>query len=138
MAEKLPATLPVAATPAQWGDAEDFGASGNLIEEKSVLVKMPFLIGNVKFNDGDFGPFVSLTCVDAANVEFILNDGSTGIYAQIVEKLHNAGLLSKDIEAPEIGEWDVRWACKRGLRVSKYSYTDDKGKERPAETYYIA
>lgn len=121
--------------PAAWGkDAEAFDAEGSDVRNKKELVGVPFLVGNVKFNKGNFGPFVSVKAVDTSNAEFVFNDGSTGVYRQIVGKLHKAGLLDEGITKPDMQEYDVRWVCPKGLRVSEYEGPNGK----PSMTYYIA
>lgn len=92
-------------------------------KEKSRLVGVPMLILSSVINDGDFGQFVSLQVL--TNTErLIINDGSTGIAAQIAE-LHKQGNMKAIY-------------CKHGLRESKYEYEDPKtGEKKPASTFYL-
>lgn len=119
--------------PAEWntGDAEVFDSGGNILDKKE-LIGAPFLIGEIRFQKGDFGPFVSVTAVNAANEEFVFNDGSTGVYRQLAGWARDRK-LTKD-EKPESGTYQVRLVCKRGLRVSEYEGPGG----RPARTYYLA
>lgn len=122
-------------TPALWADqdADEFDG-GSDIRDKRSLLGVPFLIGKVTFNRGDYGAFVSLTAVDAENNEFVMNDGSTGVYRQVVSYLHKKGMLADDIDKPETGEHEVRLVCRKGLRVSEYEGPGGK----PASTFYLA
>jgi hypothetical protein len=92
-------------------------------KEKGRLVGVPLLILSFQFNEGDNGEFVSAQVL--TNTErLIVNDGSTGIYAQ----LH---------EIAEAGNVKAIY-CKHGLRESKYEYEDPKtGEKKPASTFYI-
>lgn len=103
-------------------ETEQFGP---ILKDKSVLVGTPFLIVEWFFYPGDFGEdFVSMKVVTMDGRKFIVNDGSTGITAQLratSEKRNVYGGM----------------ACRKGLRVSEYTYTNDKGVEVPAATFYI-
>lgn len=124
------------------------------------LVGKPFVITGVRFNPGvgASGFFVSCEAVTADNEPVIFNDGSTGIYRQIVAYLTGKGEVD-----PGPGEesgpsgtcrWDnpltkwvspknadkvakdngfpVRLVAPRGLRVSEYDWNGQL-----AETYYL-
>jgi hypothetical protein len=99
-----------------------------LLDNKDTLIGKPLLFLSWSFNNGDFGPFVSahvVARVDSGGAnKVIINDGSTGIYAQLEAYTKRTGkqggLLSR-----------------KGLRRSDYMYTDEKGQERPASTHYI-
>lgn len=92
-------------------------------KDKQRLVGVPMLILDWSFNDGDNGQFVSLKVL--TNTErLIVNDGSTGIAAQL----------------GELSEQGVTKAiyCKHGLKASNYEYQDPKtGEKKPATTFYI-
>lgn len=105
-------------------ESDQFGAVMTK-EQKASLVGQPLMIVKWSFHPGDFGEFVSCWIVTRNDQKFILNDGSTGIYAQLKGVTENTGR-------------DAMLACPKGLRVSKYTYTDQRtGEERPAETYYV-
>lgn len=101
-------------------------------EDKDKLCGVPMMILDWRFNNGDMGTFVSLTVAyktsDGGMGKVIVNDGSTGICAQI-EDLANRG-----ITAPVM--------VPNGLVRSDYDYedTDKNGKKvmRPATTYYLS
>jgi len=113
-------------------DAEEFDSGAN-IRDKADLIKTAFLIGKITFRKGDFGPYVTVTAVDRMNSEFVFNDGSTGIYRQLVNWCHERKLLDAKVTNPDSQEYDVRIKCLKGLRVS--SYESPNG---PAKTYYLA
>lgn len=101
-------------------------------DEKAKLVDVPFMILDWRFNIGDMGTFVSLTIAaqnpDKTMRKVIINDGSTGICAQI-ETLANRGITPPVFVA-------------KGLVRSDYDYeVEDKNGEtvkRPATTYYLS
>lgn len=73
---------------------------------------------------GDFGPFVAARVITEQGGKFVITDGSTGIYAQLAAFAQETGRSGGLV-------------AKRGLRRSDYTYSDEKGQERPAKTYYI-
>lgn len=103
---------------------DDLGHGFVVLDDKDRLVKQPFVILQMQFNDGDFGKFVSLYIVTDRGDKFILNDGSTGIMQQCVSYWSKG--YQQGIAAP------------RGLARSDYEYADDKGVTTPAKTYYLA
>lgn len=106
--------------------AQEFGSGFSVLDtkEKGRLVGVPFIILDWQFNEGDNGQFVSLRVITQANEKLVINDGSTGIYRQLME-------------IADTGEERAVF-CKRGLRVSNYDYTDPKTQEKkPASTYYL-
>lgn len=114
--------------------AEVLGTGFSLFDtdDKNKLCGVPLMILDWRFNVGDMGTFVSLTVAykspDGGMGKVIVNDGSTGICAQI-ESLTNRG-----ITAPLM--------VPNGFVRSDYDYEDvDKnGKKvmRPATTYYLS
>lgn len=101
--------------------------------QKDRLVGVRFIIMSVDFSQGENGMFASMMIVTETGERLIVNDGSTGIYAQL-------------------DEWAVRLPAGkvlggllvRGLRVSRYQRTDDKGNKMfkdgtplMAETFYL-
>lgn len=107
--------------------------------DKDRLLKVPFFILDFRFNEGDMGKFVSARIVTKASEKFVLNDGSSGIYAQ---------LLSASEKGVKGGI-----ACRNGLRKSDYLFCDmcreplkrgetmcafhPNEKPKTASTYYI-
>lgn len=94
-------------------------------EERNKLIKQPFLIVRWDFYDGDYGEFVSCRLITPDNERYILNDGSTGIYAQLKLLTDEKGMRGMLL-------------CKKGLRVSTYDKELDNGKViKDARTYYL-
>lgn len=90
-------------------------------DQKDELVHVPFVIMEWNFYEGEFGEAVALRLVTNAGRKWIVNDGSTGLRDQL------KGLgASRPIVVPD------------GLRVSRYTYDDGKGNQRPASTYYLS
>lgn len=109
--------------------ASTFEDGGGTIVEKEDLEGVPFAIMTADFHDGDHGTFVSLCCMLKHSGELVIvNDGSTGIKAQVEEYLKEGGKI--DPEHPFI--------VPGGTRVSRYTYEDKDGKEKPAETWYLS
>lgn len=104
-----------------------FSESGewDVVEDKSHLVGVPFVGLRWRFNKGDAGEFVSMEVVTEDGRRLIVNDGSTGIYQQLLRLTTETGRTAGI-------------ACKKGLRRSDYTYTDEKGTERPATTFYLS
>jgi hypothetical protein len=86
-------------------------------KDKSRLVGVSFIMLSIQFNSGDFGEFASVTLVTQHGDRIVMNDGSTGIYAQLrdVVKSGRYGGI----------------AVPRGLRVSEYKTCKECGKPRP-------
>jgi len=110
-------------------DISDYG-DGFLVMDKAELVNVPFIILDYKFADGDFTgddgkpqKFSITRLVTADNRKAILTDGSTGMRKQL-ERLERRGVTGGIL-------------CQKGLTVSEYEFTDEKGKKTPAKTYYF-
>ena len=98
-------------------------------EKKDSLVGVPFIITGIRVNQGNYGPFVSITGVDQNERNFVLNDGSTGIAAQMLSLVEQFGM-------------DKPIFIKNGLRKSTY-YVDKTtlkvvGKEPTANSFEAA
>lgn len=102
-------------------------------ESKERLVGRPIFLMDWRFNDskeivkdGKPAEFVSVLVMDVATGEkFILNDGSTGIYQQllaITKRLGRRGGIT----------------CRNGLRKSEYTHYFDNGDTVNAVTYYLS
>jgi hypothetical protein len=133
------------------------------------LIDVPFLIKNVTFRLGDIIPdgadeardYVSVECLIRPDHAYkfarryvVFNDGSTGIYRQIVAALASRDLVALDESLPESGDanttrYDVSFSnpvngdtafygvnvlCPEGLRKSDYE-TPGKGQ---SVTWYLA
>lgn len=69
-------------------NASDVMGSGFAVlngADKTRLIGVPFIILSMDFNEGDQGPFVSFLVVTKDNAKYVVNDGSSGIYAQLDE-----------------------------------------------------
>lgn len=115
------------------GDTSDYGTGFTVLEtkDKATLVGTEFAIVQVDFNDsevGDSGEFVTLHIVTRDGRKLILNDGSTGIYAQVKSM----------VKRMPAGTTRVLIKCPKGLTRSDYKYVNDKGEEKPATTYYLS
>lgn len=96
---------------------------GPILDDKDKLVAVPFIVIDWEFHKGDFGEFVTVKVMTFAGDKFLLNDGSTGIAAQLRETYDEKGAV-------------VPFRCMKGLRRSDYEKVVD-GKTIPASTYYI-
>lgn len=103
------------------------------IKDKDKLVGRPFVILEVIFQeDGDYDqPYTTirgkaLTVGRNEGYLFVMSDGGAGVNKQL-----------RDLAAANGGRVSVPMRADKGLRVSKYTYTDDDGKEKPAATYYL-
>jgi hypothetical protein len=117
-------------------DASDVLGNGFTILQKSDkdrLIGMPFIILSYDFHIGDFGTtedggngyYVSIMLVTKDGGRYILNDGGTGIYAQLDE--HNGR-----------SQTPGGLVVNGGLRKSEYEYTDEAtGKKSAAATFYL-
>ena len=102
------------------------GGSAWTLTKKESLIGVPFVIAGFQWNETTKGDFMSVRIFLEDGTKAVFNDGGTGIPQQLrtYEEKHNR---------------NTAILCKQGLRVSEYTYTDPKdGKEKPAETYYIA
>jgi len=108
--------------------ASDFG-DGFGVMDKSEFVNRKFLLLDCRIIPGDksdFGSdFAILRIVATDGTKAILTDGSreSGLCPQ-VKRMMDRGVSGGVM-------------CEKGLTVSEYTYTDEKGKETPAKTYYI-
>jgi hypothetical protein len=158
---------------AQTADAlevEGYSLYGGKENDKTLdaLIGVPFLIKQVTFRSGDIVPegqveprdYVSVECLirpdhalKFARRYVVFNDGSTGIYRQIVAALIAADLVDEYANLPESGDanttrydvsysgedgephsFNLRLLCPEGLRKSDYQ----TGKYGQAVTWYLA
>lgn len=104
--------------------SEEIGDGFKLLDNKDQLVGVGIFLVTWDFHQGEHGEFVSVKLITKDNQKFILNDGSTGIRDQ---------LMSYSAKKNKMGGL----VCDKGLRRSDYKYTDDEGKEKNANTYYL-
>lgn len=132
-AKKTPAAESLA-TSTDWDGTEAVVLDGADILDKSELIGRPFRITGVKSS-------VNSRQVHTLFVEgepregdpFTFTDSSsTGVREQIMKYLGTIG------KGDVLDEWiDVSIVAPKGLRVSKYMATDNRGKDVPAKTYYL-
>lgn len=107
--------------------SDGFGA----LKEKDRLLGVKFLIVSYTLSrskehfdeNGEGQVFATARIVTERNEKLFITDGSAGICKQL-SQLAAQGLYG-NILVP------------RGLRVSEYEYTDDKGKRSTARTFYL-
>lgn len=104
--------------------AQEIGDGFKLLENKDQLQGVAFLAVAWDFHSGDHGEFVSVKVMTKDGTKYIINDGSTGIYSQLLDYTQRKGVAGGLL-------------CEKGLRRSDYTYTDDKGQDKPAVTYYL-
>lgn len=95
-----------------------------MLEDKSSLIGQTMVFVNWSFHMGDHGEFVVARVVTMDNRKLIITDGSTGIHAQLQAYSANSGKYAGLV-------------VKAGLRRSDYTYTDDKGQDKKATTFYL-
>lgn len=86
-------------------------------DDKDRLVGMPFLLLAYTFNEGDFGEFASCLLITDRGDKVIMNDGSSGIYEQLLDIMKTTDRMG-GIHFP------------RGLRKSTYDTCTECGKPR--------
>ena len=116
-----------------------YGTGVIVCDDKNRLLGVPFIIVAYAFHDGDNGEFVSavavtktpLTINSQETCKVVINDGSTGILAQI---------RAIETERVESGSDVIQpLYCPAGLRKSTYDYEDPAtGKVNKATTFYLA
>lgn len=105
---------------------EVLGNGFTVISDKNVLVGVPMILLEWRFNDGDQGKFVSVSAVARTELgmkKVIVNDGSTGIMAQLSAYTNKTGK-------------DGGLVVKKGLRRSDYVADTPEGPKN-ATTYYL-
>lgn len=119
------------------------GTGFGVADEKSPYVGQPFIVLKADRNDSDKGTlkrFWSLHCVTKSGTKVIINDGGTGIAAQMDALFdRHADLFDVTEKADENGESTQRvqmvkpLLVKKGLRVSHYTHPE----HGEATTYYL-
>lgn len=107
--------------------SEEIGTGFGVVDDKAPYVGVPMVILKTeKHPNGDHGPFWTLHAVTKDGRKIILNDGSTGIAAQLdayYERYPDRRHLPLVVH--------------KGLRSSTYPYTDDHGITKMATTFYL-
>lgn len=121
----------------------DYGTGFSVNPDNEQLLGLPFVILSWRFNEGSYGErgFVSAEIVTKHNEKLILNDGSTGICAQL--RTVSDQRLQRGHAHPYAG-----LICPKGLTVSRYFYhaqtgeisrvAKEGGDWSPASTYYLS
>jgi hypothetical protein len=110
-------------------DVSEFG-DGFVPVDKSELVGHKLMIIDTTFVEKDIaqgktGDYVVVRAFDVrTGNKVVFADGSTGIFAQL------KSIVSQTRKRGGFG-------IPNGLRVSDYVYTDEKGEQSPAKTYYL-
>lgn len=122
------------ATGVELEDWNDYG-TGFVVTDKAALVGVPLVLLEWRFNEGDFGGFVSAAAVTADGRKVVINDGSTGIREQL--EMVTAQRRKRNHPHPQAG-----LKVMAGLTVSEYETeavnpkTGETVKTR-AKTYYL-
>lgn len=104
-------------------DASDLLGTGFEVlnsDDKSRLLNVPLIVLDSRIHDGEQGEFCSLVVVTEQGARYIVNDGSTGIFAQVLR------LRQKT-------EKEGGWLIRHGLRDSEYSTCTNCGKPRQSK-----
>ncbi len=113
--------------------ASDYG-TGFTVVDKNRLVAVPFFVLEWRFNTseiGETGEFVSLAVMTNRDEKWVINDGGSGLYAQM--KRITARRIAAGSPTPQNG-----LAVPAGLVRSDYKAEDAKGNLIPATTFYLS
>lgn len=127
----------------------EYGSGFEMLDDKDRLLKVGFTILEWRFvkssdfvdNDGNPGEYVAAQVVTALGEKYIITDGSTGIYKQLVTVTENRLKAQRPNVHPRAG-----LRIPRGLRKSEYGINrktgeigkvGDPGMDKAA-TYYLA
>ena len=127
---------------AEFDASEDIGVliSAKVVENKDELIGQPLRIYSITYRTSEEygGSYVSLEAFTEDGERVVINDGGTGIPAQVARFL-----MAKDFSVELDKPFPVRMVARNGLRRSDYPakgeapYTGPG--ERPAgTTYYLA
>lgn len=131
------------------GEIITFEGSPWRVVKKDKLVDVPFMIADVRHYNGTYGDAVAVMLItkdpvkygdsEDTDTRFVINDGSTGVYAQVTAMVRRTGRKAGLL-------------CPKGLRSSSYEFQETDldgepmidpktGKPKPpipATTYYVA
>jgi hypothetical protein len=118
-----------------------FGSDAQIIEvqaqnDKAELLAVPFIIREAWLHMNASGvEFLYLT-VETENDGFktIADSSTTGVKAQVLGL--NGFPTDFTVESEKLT--GLKFFAPRGLRVSEYQVTDNRGKSKKAKTYYVA
>ncbi len=103
-----------------------FGDGSTMIENKKTLIGMEFIVLDWRFvvDSATNREYVNVLIMNRTGDKGRFNDGSTGI-AEQCRQYEEAFGRRGGIH------------CQRGLRVSEYNYTNEKGEVSLARTFYF-
>lgn len=117
-----------------WGAGEAEVLAGVDLKDKAELIGVPFKMTGFKFTvnkDGVAYVYVEFE-YEPDGERFMFNDSSSGVRAQV-----DAYVASKELKI-NLDEWyDVGIVAPRGLRVSRYTVKDGRGRDTESKTYYM-
>lgn len=96
------------------------------LDDKALLLNIPFFINRWWFTEGDMGTFAVLRIItkrQGQNEKWVVTDGSTGIMAQLREVTKRTGKTAGLL-------------VRNGLRVSEYTADTETG-PKMAKTFYL-
>lgn len=110
--------------------SDTLGNGFAILKDKGNLIGVELMCLSWQFNKGENGAFVSVNVLakmpgNSSPAKLVLNDGSTGIYAQLKKYTDRSGRTA--------GMY-----VKNGLTRSDYTYEDEKtGETKQATTFYL-
>lgn len=107
------------------------GVESLRLVSKDSLLGVPFLAVQWRFNESENGSFASVEFMTNDGTRGVFNDGGSGIARQL-ETL-TAERTATGHKFPQAGR-----LIRGGLRVSRYTFKNEKGKDQQAETYYLS
>lgn len=127
------ATKAEAPTTTMWDGAETEVLDGLDLIDKAALVGKPFKMTAFKLSVGARDvAYAWVEGVDADGNQFVFNDSSSGVRAEVMD------YLSKKGRGDVLDEWfDVAIVAPRGLRYSEYDVKDERGRDKRAKTFYL-
>lgn len=96
--------------------------------DKARLIGVPFILVDWHFNAGDAGEYVTAYVITKNEDKFILNDGSTGVCAQLRAYTDRTG---------QSGGLGVRNGLRRSDYTIKVADRNGELRDTPATTFYL-
>lgn len=110
-------------------------------DNKDRLVGMPFVVLAFNFNEGDFGEFASALLVTDRGDRIIMNDGSTGVYEQLLDIMKTTDKTGGIFFPRGLRKstYDTCVSCGKPRKPSTEVCTcgDDTEKRAKGNTYYL-
>jgi hypothetical protein len=122
--------------PAAWAETETL--EGLDLVNKAELLDTPFRISAIWFQTNEAGVhYVYVEAEKTNGEEITFNDSSSGVRAQIISFLSAKGQDAAVDTATADEPYALELVVPRGLRVSEFMARDERGREKPAKTYYL-